>query len=241
LPSGIWIIPHISDAEIHCREARFLRRMVMARGNKEKEFTMGRLSGSVFLGLALGAAVACGQEVPPYDGLRAGEDAYQAADQQRRKRLDDQLFINNAMRASYGGLPARGSVTWYGNAGLGYSRPLGIDYAYAYSSERLLGWRGRSLYIERYWSPPLSVFEPWPYVPGDIYGYYFPPYVRQPIGQRQIQTGPTRWESHPVYPEDLEPVAPESLSAEPALVDAPATEPPPVAEPPVKKPRRRAF
>ena len=180
-------------------------------------------------------AISSAQEIRPYDGLRAGDDAYQAAEEQRHGRLNDQLYLNDNMRARFGWVPS-GSVVWYGNAGLGYGPPVGIDYAYAYSSNRLLGRRARSLYIERYWSPPLTVFEPWPYVPGDIYGYYFPPLVRQPIGQRQIQTGPNRWESHPVYPEDVEPAAPASGAAEPA----PETEPPP-AEPPVKKPRRRAF
>jgi len=37
-------------------------------------------------------------------------------------------------------------------------------------------------------------------VPGDVWGYpaYYQP-ARQPIGQQQTQTGPNRWESHPVY------------------------------------------
>jgi hypothetical protein len=77
-------------------------------------------------------------------------------------------------------------------------------------------------------------------VPGDIYGYYFPPYVRQSIGQRQIQTGPNRWESHPVYPEDVELVAPATPAVEAVPAEVPPSAPPP-AEPPVKKPRRRAF
>src|SRR5207237_8435661 len=47
------------------------------------------------------------------------------------------------------------------------------------------------------------------YVPGDIWGYgaYYQP-ARQPIGQQQSQTGPNRWESHPVYDPPLTPYQP---------------------------------
>lgn len=196
---------------------------------------MGRLWSGALLGLALSAGIACAQEVRPYGGLRAGEDAYQLADEQRRQRLDDQLYLNDALRARSGWTPARGSILWYGNAGAAYGPPLGIDYAYAYSSEHLPGRRGRTLYLERYVWPPRSAFEPWPYVPGDIYGYSFPLTIRQPIGRREIQTGPNRWESHPVYPEDLDSAAPADPIAEPAPAAAPAT------KPRGKDPHRRAF
>ncbi len=193
--------------------------------------------------LVLAASFASAQEVVPYDGLRAGEEAHQLAEEQRQQRLSDQLYLNDAMRARYGWAPAGGSVVWYGNAGLGYGRGVGIDYAYANSSDRLFGRRGRGLYIDRYWSPTLSVFEPWPYVPGDIYGYYFPPLVRQPIGQRQIQTGPNRWESHTVYAEDLEPAAQPVVEPgrnTPSLRRSDGDE---VEKelPPVKRQHRRAF
>jgi hypothetical protein len=36
-------------------------------------------------------------------------------------------------------------------------------------------------------------------VPGDIWGYQHIPPSRQSIGQVQMQTGPNRWESRPVY------------------------------------------
>ena len=45
----------------------------------------------------------------------------------------------------------------------------------------------------------LGVFEHWPYLPGDIWGYVYDAHVPQSVGQQQIQTGPDRWESHPVY------------------------------------------
>lgn len=182
--------------------------------------------------LVLLASLAHAQETVPYDGLRAGDEAHELAEEQR---LNDQLYLNDAMRVRNGWAPSGGSVVWYGNAGLGYGRPLRIDYAYAHSSDRLLSRRGRSLYIERYWSPPVSVFEPWPYVPGDIYGYSFPPYVRQPIGQRQTQTGPNRWESHPVYANELGPAA-EPRPREPSEEEKAKGD-----GEPVKKPRRYYF
>jgi hypothetical protein len=40
--------------------------------------------------------------------------------------------------------------------------------------------------------------------PGYVYGYA-PPLVRQPIGRTEVQTGPNRWESHPVYDPPLTP------------------------------------
>jgi hypothetical protein len=194
--------------------------------------------------VGLASAASAQQEVAPYNGLRAGAEAHAIGEAQRQQRLNDQLYLNDAMRARYGWGPAAGSVVWYGNAA-GYGRPLGIDYAYAYSSNRLLG-RRAGLYIDRYWSPPATVFEPWPYVPGDIYGYRFPPVVRQSIGQRQIQTGPNRWESHPVYADEL---APETV-IEPEFIEPEMEAPPPAPEveergkkeaPPVKKPRRYYF
>lgn len=175
----------------------------------------------------LGGAAAVAQEPQPYDGLRAGEDAHQLAEEQRRLRVDDQLYLNDAMRFRAGWLP--GDVVWYGYAGGGAVYDL--DYAHAQPPARPLG-RGRRFAPLRYRWPLVTVFEPWPYVPGDVYGYHFAPRIRQPIGQRQVQTGPHRWESHPVYPEELSP-APEALPA--------ATEPPRRDEPPPERPRRRTL
>jgi len=38
------------------------------------------------------------------------------------------------------------------------------------------------------------------YYQPNFLGYPWLDYVEQPIGRREIQTGPNRWESHPVYP-----------------------------------------
>jgi hypothetical protein len=192
------------------------------------------------MGLLVADAIVLADDPLGYDGLQAGADAYETAEEQRRERIDDQLYLNDAMRARYGWPLASESVVWYGNA-RGYGRPLGIDYAYAYSSDPLPGRRGGRLYFERYWSPPLSVFEPWPYVPGDIYGYNFPPVIRQSIGQRQGQTGPNRWESHPVYADELSAAPPAAtIDAQPPVL-APRQRLPAEEQPPAKRPRRRAF
>jgi len=81
-----------------------------------------------------------------------------------------------------------------------------------------------------------NVFEPWPYVPGDVWGYRYYDGARQPIGQHQVQTAPDRWESYPVYPEDLiqrpSPLSPPPLNiqTEPPAV-APLVTPPVSSEP----------
>lgn len=72
----------------------------------------------------------------------------------------------------------------------------------------------------------LDPFEPWPAVPGDIWGYPQNERVRQPIGHESGQVGPDRWIYRPLYAEDVEggpavpePVAPPrpSVSAGPEL------------------------
>ena len=45
----------------------------------------------------------------------------------------------------------------------------------------------------------------------DIWGYPWFDYVEQPIGRTRIQTGPHRWESHPIYPGPYLAPAPSTL------------------------------
>lgn len=63
---------------------------------------------------------------------------------------------------------------------------------------RLTGWYGSYL---------PSVFEPWPMIPGRIWGYPILQPVRQSIGQRSYQVGSNRWISEPVYADQLAPPA----------------------------------
>ncbi len=136
----------------------------------------------------------------PYDGIQAGVDAYQLAEERRQANLQAQIGTNDAVRAAAGLPTTRGETIYYYG---GYSPYGGYgvtpwDAAYAYGSRysySSFGRFGRSSVT--YSTGP--VFEPWPYIPGDIYGYRTYPQVRQPIGQRQVQIGENHWESHPVY------------------------------------------
>jgi hypothetical protein len=64
-------------------------------------------------------------------------------------------------------------------------------------------------------------FEPWPRVPGDIYGYPLGRPIQQPLGHESVQTGPNRWEYRPIYPGDRVKNVP---APGPALGPAPAEE-----------------
>src|SRR3954471_2743089 len=130
----------------------------------------------------------------PYDGIQAGLDAFRLGEEQRQGAVGQQLFLNDTMRF-WNGYPTSGvSNTYYGYmppaaiAAYGYGAPLmaraNLDALYGYNGTLPWGaWQ----------SPggPMSVFQPWPYVPGDIWGYraYYQP-ARQPVGQQQLQIGP---------------------------------------------------
>ncbi len=153
----------------------------------------------VCLAVVSWAPFAQAQEVLPrkYDGIQAGVDAYQLAEERRQANLQAQIGANDAARAAAGLPTTRGeTVYFYG----GYS-PYGVvpwDAAYAYGGTfgyATTGRFGRRVAVVS--TGP--VFTPWPYVPGDIYGYRTYPQVRQPIGQHQVQIDENTWESHPVY------------------------------------------
>jgi hypothetical protein len=171
--------------------------------------------------VAAGLARTVGADDPPpvpvpYNGIQAGLDAYALAEEQRRANVGQQLLLNDQLKYwaglptshgesiyyySYGG-PATGAYPYATHI----APPANREFTYAYGDPRL--------WPRPYFGPrrgPLTVFEPWPYVPGDIYGYPYYTFapVRQPIGLWQGQTGANRWESHPIYapaaPPDLPP------------------------------------
>lgn len=152
----------------------------------------------VFLVLC-STAITRAQEFQPrkYDGIQAGVDAYQLAEERRQANLQAQIGANDAARAAAGLPTTRGETIYYYN---GYS-PYGVvpwDAAYAYGSTFGYATTGRfGRRVAMFSTGP--VFTPWPYVPGDVYGYRTYPQVRQPIGQRQVQIDENTWESHPVY------------------------------------------
>ncbi|MDX1944082.1 MAG: hypothetical protein SFU86_01645 [Pirellulaceae bacterium] len=174
--------------------------------------------------LAGGVGSAWGQSPRPYDGIQAGLDAFQLAEERRQANVAQQLYLNDQMRywsllptsgvTSYNGVPAIGD---------GFATPLlppaSLDFTYAY---------GRRYWTESRWRGGwgrLTVFEPWPFVPGDIYGYRQAPPPRQPVGQMQVQTGPNRWESHPVYNPPLADFRPLPPVASPLLDGTPYAAP----------------
>jgi hypothetical protein len=111
-----------------------------------------------------------------------------------------------------------------------------LNYAYGYGYTRPFG------AVATPWGA-LSVFEPWPYVPGDIYGYpYVPQPARQPIGRYEVQTSPTHWESHPAYAPPFAPAQPPltapawTTSSGTAAPAVDTTTPEPIPPPPPARP-----
>src|SRR5687767_1061095 len=154
-------------------------------------FTATALAAAMLLSRA-----ALGQQTPrPYDGIQAGFDAYQLGEEKRQQNVGQQIYLNDRMRALTTPLATYGYgygpyISTYGLV------PASRDYAYAYGNSPQRYYAG---YASGYSPRALTVFEPWPYVPGDIWGDFYTPPLRQPVAQVQSQTGPNRWESHPVY------------------------------------------
>jgi hypothetical protein len=148
----------------------------------------------------------------PYDGIQAGLDAYRLGEERRRSDFQQQMDVNDDLRA-WSGLPGSiGQTTWYRPP----LRPavngnLDAMYGYGYGSPYGIGRYGGYGYQSAGYGPGLgvsTVFEPWPYVPGNIWASkYVTPY-RQPVGRWEGQTGENRWESHPVYDPPITPFAP---------------------------------
>jgi hypothetical protein len=88
-----------------------------------------------------------------------------------------------------------------------------FDTLYVNDARRLaeidmqLGLNNRMRMTSWYGSYYRGVFEPWPMVPGGIWGYPILNPVRQSIGQRSYQASPNRWISEPVYADQIAPAA----------------------------------
>ena len=99
--------------------------------------------------------------------------------------------------------------------------------------------RGETIYYG-YASPAYAGYAPGSLLIYPLYPTYYPQ-ARQPIGQRQQQTGPNRWESHPVYYPPLTPYRPLPLVDSPLLSGTPYAAPPaPFAEPAPAQPAARS-
>jgi hypothetical protein len=114
-------------------------------------------------------------------------------DRQRRRTIDRQIRLVDNM-------------TWYAQPPGYYRYRPDVATVYAY------GWPGavprvvrRSYWYQNYVVPylPRVVFEPWPLVPGRVYGYPYVDRAEQPLGHKVIRTGPNGYVYRPVYPSDL--------------------------------------
>lgn len=155
--------------------------------------------------------------VPPLNGFTAGQEA---AARTRADLLDQagrQIGLNDALRqraaVAVPALPP-GVVQGYpAQPVVGWPAPVGAGFAYGY--------------------------DPWGYDPWQTWRVEIPPWaqVRQSIGQLEIQTSPTRWESRPIYTPDAVPhvgvIAPAAVPAVPAAVPVPRAVAPaaPIAPP----------
>jgi len=138
-----------------------------------------------------------------YDSLQAGRDAHAMAERQRREAIDRQLQTIEDVQwynAWYD--------DWYDAWGRPYARRYALPYIYGYAPPFAASRAHRA--IEGY--APAPPFTPWPYVPGDIYGYRYAPRVEQPLGHEKVWTGPNSYIYRPRYtepPAEVPPAAPE--------------------------------
>ena len=103
---------------------------------------------------------------------------YLLHEEQRRQAIADQIGTQEHIRW-LNGLPSR----IYGG------RPYSLESIYsglAYSPGPPAPWK-------------TDVFEPWPFVPGDIYGRQWDPPMRQPLGHVTTPTRPNGYTYQPVY------------------------------------------
>lgn len=207
--------------------------------------------------LVLAAARPMGAQ--DYGRVEAGQEAHDRAEAERQEAFARQRELNALARAEAdpyaGAAPAPGMA--YGMPPLPVPPPVPLGprraryavqsqfrYSYYYPYPMLRAYRG--------------VFEPWPYGPGYVYGFPYLPQVRMPAGQVQIEIGPGRWLSRPVYEGEgpaLEPTPapPRPEAAQPEVVPPPALPelelpeapgpalPPPPPEVPAPQPGPREF
>lgn len=170
---------------------------------------------ALFLGLV--GSVEAGEPMAApriYDGVDAAWDSHFRAEAGRRESLGRQLETNDAM-------------AWYAGAPTYAPYPPDLETVYAYPPGAFRGIWGASP-TSIYRSYP-GVFEPWPLVPGDIYGYPYVNRIEQPRGHVVIPYGRSSYYYGPVYDRDLAPVFPgnpNALPEPPTMVNPPVTQAP---------------
>jgi hypothetical protein len=183
---------------------------------------MWRYLAMALLWSTLGVAWAAAQDdgIPP--GIKAGQEAYQQAEAERRAAAGAQVELNHIMRSRVPWSSPYGDTIYYAPpayaGGPGYSA-LGTNITmhrpYGYQPQSYLG--------------ATAMYGPGTYIPyPSLFAYaYPPPVIRQPIGQRQVQTGPRRWESYPIYGDEPDPASLPAPAERPAAERVREPEPPP--------------
>lgn len=173
---------------------------------------MSRMNQLATLALVLGlsAATAWSQEDPIPPGIRAGQEAYELFEGQRRAAAGSQIELNQILRNRLPWPSPYGETIYYAPPGYNYGgyywRGYGVTMhrPYSYSPQSYLGATAAF---------GLGTYIPYPSLFADDYP---PPVIRQEIGRRQVQTGPRRWESYPIYGD--EPMYREEAVSEPRVV-----------------------
>jgi hypothetical protein len=163
-------------------------------------------------------------------GIRAGQQAYQEFEGQRRAAASGQIELNQILRNRLPWSSPYGDTIYYAPPGYGYGGGYS-SYGYGVTMHRPYGYQPQN-YLGL-----TAAFGPGAYLPyPSLFAYsYVPPPIRQPIGTRQVQTGPRRWESFPVYGDEETP--PVAAPREPEHAE-PVREPEPPPVPMEDKPRR---
>ena len=173
-----------------------------------------------------------------YGPLDASREAYERGEARRRGAIQRQIELNDEM-VWYSGHPGFERVppgldtiyayghTYPGRPGPRATVRLGHFGYYGYPATRPYPRCGAG------WFPPWGVFEPWPLVPGDVWGYPYVDRVEHPLGHKVIRTGPNGYIARPVYASDLEQREEEVADAGQAAEAGPVVPeplPPPPAE-----------
>jgi hypothetical protein len=165
--------------------------------------SLGRL-----MALLIAAAFAF---VPPVASAQPGWSNYGLYESQRRDAIARQLGIQEDLRAQ-SGLPSRVFP------GL---QPYSLESIYAGLATPLGA---------RSWGGP-HVFEPWPLVPGDIYGRQFDFGTQTPLGHVTTYTGPNSYVYEPYYAAPQATPAPVRPLRSAIPLELPRMPPPPLAVP----------
>lgn len=144
----------------------------------------------------------------PLDRLTAGDQAYRAADQARRRAIGTQIDLQDYIRWR-AGLPDR---RWL------YADPPGLAGRFSTRIPSVFGRTGP-------WWDVDGVFAPRPIWPGEIYSYRYDNPVEQPAGDEIRPTGPNGYTYGPIYdrtPPAHGPPAPQPYA--PLVPTAPSSE-----------------